>query len=266
MDAAKMNLRIFIFLSVASLCLAQNCKTAAAVAKAPADTNSIEIILQNLNEQTASLKSYQARIEYRFSQPLLESQALRTGAMYYLKSDDRSNLRINFQTLRQDEEKEQKYIEQYIFDGVWLTVIDHQIKQVKKYQLAEANEPADAFELAANNFPIIGFNSSQDLKKDFEISLLERKAAGLDNLTGLLLKVKPDSVYKDNYSSVEFYIDKKINLPAKIIAYSTEGDIYEIKLLEPKINQPIDEEIFKIKIPQGFGAAEIIPVEKTNRK
>jgi outer membrane lipoprotein-sorting protein len=254
----------FILLSVSGLCWAQNCSVAVVSEKMTADTNSVQAILRNLNQQTAALKSYQCRLEYRFSQPLLQSQAVRTGALYYLKSDSRSNLRINFQTLQQDEEKQQKYIEQYIFDGVWLTVIDYQIKEVKKYQLAEPNNPADVFELATNNFPVIGFSSTRDLEKDFDILPLPEQRTDSNDLIGLHLKVKPDSIYKNNYSSVDFWIDKKLNLPAKIIALSTEGDIYEIKLLQPKINQQIDKKSFELKIPQGFGKPEVIPLnEKT---
>jgi len=254
---------MFILLSVSSLCIAQNCSAADVSGKMTANTNSVQAILRNLNQQTASLKSYQCQLEYRFSQPLLQSQAVRTGALYYLKSDNRSNLRINFQTLQQDEEKQQKYIEQYIFDGVWLTVIDYQIKEVKKYQLAEPNNPADAFELATNNFPVIGFSSTQDLKKDFDILPLPEQRTDSNDLIGLHLKVKPDSIYKNNYSSVDFWIDKKLNLPAKIIALSTEGDIYEIKLLQPQLNQPISKKIFEIKIPKGFGQPKVMPLEKS---
>ena len=257
---------MFILLLVSSLCWAQNCSAADDPKKTAADANSVQIILRKLNQQTASLNSYQCRLEYSFIQPLLQSHAVRTGDLYYLKSDNRSNLRINFQTLQQDEEKQQKYIEQYIFDGVWLTVIDYQIKEVKKYQLAEPNNPADAFELATNNFPVIGFSANQDLNKDFDISLLLEQRTESDDLIGLHLKVKPDSAYKDNYSSVDFWIDKKLNLPAKIIALSTEGDIYKIKLLQPKVNQPMDKKIFELKIPKGFGQPEVVPLKGKGSK
>lgn len=103
----------FIFL-MATSCWAEGCTENASVSQAqpsnvnPPDVgrvNSVDVILQNLSHQTSTLKSYQCRIEYRFSQPLLGSQTVRAGALYYLKSDGRSNLRINFQTLKQDEEK-----------------------------------------------------------------------------------------------------------------------------------------------------------------
>lgn len=224
----------------------------------------VEVVLERLKKQTAELKSYQSQIEYRFSQPLLESETLKKGVLYYQRSEGKSALRINFQSLKQDEEEEQKYIEQYIFDGIWLTHIDYQIKEVKRYQKAEPNEPVDAFELVSENFPIIGFSKVEDLKKEFEIGLVEQQGVEAKNFIQLHLKVKADSVYKDDYTSIDFWVDKELYLPAKIIAVSTEEDIYEIKFLQPKVNKKIDEKVFEFKIPQGFNV-EIEPL-KTNKK
>ncbi len=130
-------------------------------------------------------------------------------------------------------------------------------------ELAEANKPVDAFELARNNFPIIGFSSNEDLRKDFEIELLKEQGA---DFIGLHLKVKPNSIYKDNYSFVDFWIDGKLNLPAKVIAVSTDGDIYEIRFVQPKVNERIDKKVFEVKIPEGFGRPEVIPLGKARRK
>ena len=64
-------------------------------------------ILKQLNKKTLDLKAYTAQVEYKFIQPLFESEALRKGILYYQKLDKRSKLRINFQTLKQDDEKQQ---------------------------------------------------------------------------------------------------------------------------------------------------------------
>jgi outer membrane lipoprotein-sorting protein len=218
------------------------------------DVNSVTAILDALSQKTSELRSYQCKVEYLFSQPVLDSKTLREGLLYYAKSGDKSKLRINFDTLKQDEESEQKYIEHYIFDGQWLTHIDYQIKQVQKRQLAEANEPIDAFELARRNFPIIGFSKTEDLQQQFEVS----RVGEPNELIHLHLRVKPDSQYKDDYKSVEIWIDAKLNLPATISAVSTEGDIYEIKFVSAKANEKIDEKVFEFTIPDGFGV-EITP-------
>ena len=229
-----------------------------------ADVNSLDSALKQLTRKTAELKSYQCRIEYLFSQPLFESQTLRTGRLYYQKCGGKSKLRINFQTLKQDDENQQKHIEHYIFDGVWLTRIDYQIRQVTKKQLAEPNQPVDAFELVSENFPIIGFNKIEDLKKQFEIELVEQKQGEPNDFIHLHLKVRPDSIYSSDYTSIDFWIDRKLYLPAKIVAVSTEEDIYQVGFLDAVVNEEIDKEVFEFKVPEGFGM-EIIPLKKKTK-
>lgn len=253
---------LIILLVTVVTCRAGGCtKSLADSQPKRADANSVETILEQLSEETSKLKSYQCRIEYLFSQPLFESETLRKGDLYYQKAGDKSKLRINFKTLKQDDERQQKYIEQYIFDGTWLTVIDYQIKEVKRYQQAEPNEPADAFCLASRNFPIIGFSKAEDLKEQFEIKLVEQVESKPADFIQLHLKPKPDSIYKDDYTSIDFWIDKKLGLPAKIVAVSTEDDIYQIKLLKPKVNKKLGKKVFDFKVPKGFGV-EITPLKK----
>ena len=256
-----------ILLGTVAICRTGGCAESLATFQPKrADANSLETALKRLNQKTAKLKSYEGQIEYRFSQPLLESETLRKGVLYYTKCNEKSKLRINFKTLKQDDEKEQKYVEQYIFDGIWLTHIDYQIKEVKRHQLAEPNEPQDAFDLVSENFPIIGFSKTEDLKKEFEIKLVEQQGKKAGEFVQLHLKVKPGSIYKDDYTSINFWIDKKSGLPVKIVANSTEEDIYEIKLVKPKVNKRIDKKVFDFKIPEGFGKPEIIPLKKTRKE
>ncbi len=258
----------FLLLAAANTCLAVGCAGSLAGSEAGrVDANSvpvaeIEVVLEQLKKQTTELKSYSSQIEYRFIQPLLESETLRKGILYYQRSDGKSALRINFQTLKQDDEEEQKYIEQYIFDGVWLTHIDYQIKEVKRYQKAEPDEPVDAFELVSENFPIIGFSKVEELKKEFEIGLVEQQGGEAEDFVHLHLKVKADSIYKDDYTSIDFWIAKELYLPAKIVAVTTEEDIYEIKFLESKVNEKIDDKVFELKVPEGFNV-ETEPLKKS---
>ncbi|HUT30862.1 MAG TPA: hypothetical protein VMX13_13805 [Sedimentisphaerales bacterium] len=217
----------------------------------------VEQILSELRQSTEQLESYQAQVEYLFVQPApFDSTRLMKGLLYYQKVGDKSNLRMDFQTLKQDDEKTQKHIEQFIFDGVWLTQIDHQLEHVNRYQQAEPNEPVNAFELARRNFPIVGFTKVEELKKEFEIELVVGQESESDEPIQLHLKVKPDSIYKDDYTAIDVWIDKKSHLPAKIVAVTTEGDMYEIRLLKPRVNKKIDRKVFDFKIPEGFSLDE----------
>jgi len=257
---------LLLFLLVPSACRGQTTDKAADLPSQPvnAEPNSPEKILKDLNRTLTTLESYCCQVKYLVSQPLFESKTLRTGNLYYKKAGENSNLRINFKTLKQDDEPEQKYPQEYIFDGVWLIHIDYKFKKTKHYQQAEPNAPADVFELAGRNFPLIGFSKNQDLKKDFSIKLIEQDKNNTASLAHLHLTVKSDSPYKDDYISADFWIDKKLNLPAKIIAVSTEKDIYEIEFLNPKINKEIDNKLFEVVVPKDFDKPEIIPLQKNN--
>jgi outer membrane lipoprotein-sorting protein len=246
---------IIILLSAAGCC-------SAAANAVTADCNTVGEILQKLEQKTTKLESYEGQIEYLFSQPLLDSKTLRKGVMYYQRADRKTFLRINFDTLKQDDEPEQKYIEQYLFDGTWLTHLNYQIRTVERRQLAEPNETMDAFELASRNFPIVGFADTKEIEKQFEIKTISPQTEGL---AGLRLTPKADSIYKKDYSSIEFWIDEKNYLPAKITAASTEKDIYEIRFNSPKVNKGIDKAVFEMKIPEGF-SEQIIPLKKEKQE
>jgi outer membrane lipoprotein-sorting protein len=245
--------------------------------------NPVDKVLEQLNKSTRELKSYQGQIEWKFIQPsLFDSQNLQKGTLYYTKDGNKSKLRVNFQTRKQDEEPEQKYIEQYIvldgaslaypgrrFEGTWLVCIDYQVPEVKYIQVAEVgdpNKPLDVFELASKYLPLVGFTKIEELKEQFEINLVEQKTPESKDFIQVHLKVRPNSIYKDDYTVIDFWIDRKLNLPAKVVAVTTEEDIYEIKLLQPKINKTIDNKIFDFKMPKNFGEPEIIPLkEKTEQ-
>jgi len=225
------------------------------------DANELDLVLKGLQQKAADLESYQARIDYLVRQPLLESQQRRKGALYYVKSDNRSNLRIDFQTLQQDDEKEQKYTEQFLFDGVWLWHVDHQTERVERRQLAEPNEPIDAFALASRHIPVVGFSKVDDLRQQFDVELIPEPQGSASVLQHLRLKVKPDSVYKDDYVTIDFWIDRKVGLPAKVVAVNTEEDIHEIRLLEPKVNAALDRKMFQIDIPRHF-SVDVVPLDR----
>ncbi len=226
-----------------------------------AEPNALDKVLKNLETKANELKSYQVNMDYIFKQPLLESQQRRTGVLYYAKFDKDSFLRIDFDTLQQDQEKQQTYKQQYIFDGVWLWEVDYQLKTATHRQLAEPNRPLDAFSLASKRLPVLGFSKVEDLRQQFEISLVTEPQADAAAPQHLHLKVKPDSVYKDDYVTIDFWIDRQIGLPMRVEAVTPEEDVYQIKLTDPKVNAPLERKLFQVDVPRSF-SVEVVPLAK----
>jgi hypothetical protein len=250
------------------------CPVQAADSNCPGQTklNPVDKVLEKLKRTTSELKSYETQVEYLVTQHLFDdSRTLRKGVLYYAKYGKKSRLKVDFRTIQQDDEKPKKYSEQFIFDGVWLIHINGRIKHVKKVQLAEPNEPVDGFELVKRSFPIIGFTKVEQLKKDFEITLLPQNQNEPALFTKLHMKVKADSIYKDDYRSIDFWVDNKTSLPARIVAVSSEAeiladeDVYEIRLLKSKVNLKIDEKMFDYVIPTGY-TSEVITLEDRRKQ
>jgi len=218
------------------------------------DPNKIDEILTRLQAQTSQLKSYQAEIHYLFIQDpeLLDSRALRKGRLFYKKDESGSKLRVSFNTLKQDDGADEKYIEHFIFDGVWLTKIDFQLEKVDFYQQAPEDQPIDVFEFISHRFPLLGFTKIPHLRQQFHITLIPPKEAKSNDFIGLRLSPKKDSIYKDNYTTISFWVDNESFLTVKIAATSTEGDTSDIQLLDIKVNKKIKNAVFKLETPEHF--------------
>ena len=246
---------IFILLTAsASFCCegqaAEDCKRAV---PCPVKTDSVvESILKKLNKKTANLNTYQAKIRLMHTQPLFETVTVRKGDLYYIKDANNAKLRINFETLKQDDSKEQKHCEDFILDGVWLGRIDYQNKTISFDQLAPETAPVEPFEMVSRYFPILGFSGTEDLKKQFGIEYIKPAKEADDWPIQLRLMPKADSRYKDSYTQIDFWIADKIDLPTKIIAQSNETDIFEISFSDIKINKKLKLNIFKVEKPQDF--------------
>jgi outer membrane lipoprotein-sorting protein len=232
---------------------------AVAVKQAEPDTKTLVGVLEKLQVKTAALKSMEAKIEYLFIRDpgFMNMRTVQTGMFYYQKQKKGSKIRINFDTKKIDDEKVQKDIVQIIFDGVWLTRIDYQLETVKYDQQAEEDKPVEVFEFISENFPMIGFTKTEELEKQFEITMLENKADDPNTPIHLRLKPKPGSKYVKDYSRVNFWIDKKTFLPSRLVSTTTgDGDIYDMKFKGMKANKRIDEKVFKVEVPAGFAKSK----------
>ena len=237
--------------------------------KAEQSDGEIEEILSKMNHATKQLKSCQAKLSYLFIQDpdLLDSKTLRNGVLYYQKKGNRSQLRIRFDDMKQEDFEPENRREEYLFDGVWLTRIDYKLKQIDLYQKAPKDKPIDVFELISNNFPLIGFSNIDQLRKDFDIRLPEKPDES-DKSIKLLLSVKKGSRYEKEYKKIDFRVASDTYMPEQIVAYSSQGDIHDIQFKEFKINNKLQKAVFTIETPSDFRKnterLEEKPTEKGN--
>ena len=100
------------------------------------------------------------------------------------------------------------------------------------------------------------------LEKQFRIEYVRPKKKASGRPKHLRLIPKADSRYKDDYTQIDFWIADKIDLPAKIVAQSSETDIFEISFSDIKINKKLKSSVFKVKKPQDFSENKTILEQK----
>jgi outer membrane lipoprotein-sorting protein len=256
-----------VLLATISLCCFVACTggTPTEAKKAP-EANAVDSILKRLEQASLGLKYYQAEIKHTFSQPLLDSETLRTGRLYYKQEAKSSKVRLDFETLKQDDAKEQAYREQVLFDGVWLMRIDYQLKRAEYRQLAEPNSPMKALDLASGYLPIAGLTKTEDLKKRYVITLVPQSSSKSSEPIHLRLQAKTDSGYKEAYSIIDLWLDTKLFLPTRIVYKSGQDETEEWEFYNQNIKKKLSDSIFQVEIPDGFSKNVIKLKQKATGK
>ncbi len=211
-------------------------------------------LLKAVAEKGEKLKSFSSNIMYSLTEDpdIFETTTVYTGTFRFLKTDKRQYAMIDFTTRQEDELPVEKYQQRYLFDGVWLTRIDYQLKQVNRDQLAPEDKPENVFQLISKDFPLIGFSGVDTLSGGYDTKLIE-SAAGDKSVCVLALtpKEKPDGEIK--YSDIQFSIDRSTLLPKSIRAVSAaDKSICVIELDGAAVDGKVDEKRFKLTIPEGF--------------
>jgi outer membrane lipoprotein-sorting protein len=217
------------------------------------NADTVKTTVEKLSIAVKNIKNLSAKIEYIHSQPLFETQTIRTGKIFYLKDVNSSAARINFLTLKQDEAKEQNYREDYIFDGITITKIDYQSKSATSEQVAEENK-IEPFELVENYFPIIGLAKPEELEQQFDI--IFQKKTNKQNPNVLVLTPKEGSKFFQTYRQIEIKIDCKSFLPFEFSATTCEDEQIIIRLTHIDTSAGIKNNVFEVVIPDDFVRTE----------
>ncbi len=239
------------------------CRPADAPGAEETDPNqplTLEAVLAHTQVATRHIESLECQLVYEFLQPFHESQTTRRGDVHYRRLATHSELRIHFDTKKEDDTPEVRYREDLFFDGVWRTHIDFQGRTVQKHQLAPEDKPIDALDLVGQSVPIFGFSGMESLQETYAIELLPPSEESRDDQVHLLLIPDVNALPEHEYRSVEVWLDRETWLPARVEAENLDEDIYRLQFPKLKLNQKIDAEAFVVTIPKGFGTPEVVPL------
>lgn len=238
----------------------------AAPTEAEAKQAAIMKILKDLEVAGVKHPTIQADVDYRIERRLTGETEQRSGYVKYQKRTGKTpdKFRMHFDTLRMDEGRKLKSVVDYAFDGMWLSIAKHRIKELKKYQVAAQGQRVEPLRLGKGPFPMPFGQNVEDIVKFFKVTQPARKARKSDPtnadylvFTTLTARKKELSVIK-----LEQWIDRTTHLPVMITAYDKNKNKTTVIFSNVKTDVKFDKSIFLIPRPRGWKIS-IEPLRKS---
>ncbi len=144
--------------------------------------------------------------------------------------------------------------EWFVFDGQWLIERQDKAKIIHKRQVLAAGEHLDVFKLGQGPFPMPIGQSRRDMLTHFSIT--RGAAAGKDDPAGcdhLVCAVRKGSDLAETYKTVEFFVDRALDLPVRIRAERAKDEtVVVVTLIDVKLNTGMAASEFEIPLPKDY--------------
>jgi len=190
--------------------------------------------LKMLQDRRNTLKDFQAGVIYDVYHKKTDDREGKRGTVDYLddpKAGPTFSVRFTIDTV--DGTPVKKHAQDLVFDGANVTRIDYAGKTYTRRTVVDPDaKPGDATSLNGGLPLPIGMNV-EDVVRNFEVTI--EPSPGLDQIV-LKLIPRADAAGKFDFKRLEMTVDKKLQLPVKIIRTERNGDLTTVEFTDPAIN------------------------------
>lgn len=193
----------------------------------PATPATVDELLAQLEQAGVDSPAIEADIEYHIDQLLTGDSEHRTGAVKYQTEteDDSAKFYVKFDTLALGDGPTNADTVEYAFNGRWLTIAKHRIKQMTRYEVAAEGERVEAFKLGKGPFPLPFGQTAETMNTFFDITTAPPTDDAPANTDYLLLIPKEDRAEELNFVRMEMWIDRTTHLPVKLISIDKSENV-----------------------------------------
>jgi len=225
---------------------------------------SVARILGDLEEAGRRYPSIAADIDYRVEQKSTGDSEHRTGRVKYQAETDKTVAKfyVRFETLRQGKGPTLKNKVEYAFDGRWLTVAQHPIKQMTRYELAGEGEKVDILKLGKSPFPLPFGQKAETMRKYFEITTRPRRDDEPENTDYLLLIPRKKQADKPSFTRLEMWIDRRRRLPVRLISRDKSKTVTTVTFDDIATDQRFTSKDFHLPRKLGWTYSEERPTSR----
>lgn len=211
-------------------------------------------ILKDLEAAGDKYHTIKADLDYQIVNPVLGDSEQRTGWVAYSKGDKKTptRFRVSFETLKLGAGAKTKEKVDYAFDGQWLTVAKHKIKNITLYQLAAEGEKVEALKIGKGPFPLPFGQSAAEMVKYFNPTTRPPVDSDPKNTIYLRLTTRPEHLRDLPTTRMEMWIDAKTNLPVKLKSRDKNRNTTTVSFKDIQTNKAVDEDVFRVQRPIGY--------------
>jgi hypothetical protein len=223
---------------------------------APAEAVSEEVmnILRELEAAGDKYRTIRSDLDYEVVNLTLGDSEKRTGWVAYSKGDDKTptRFRVTFEKCRLGAGAEFQDQVDYAFDGQWLTVAKHKIKNITLYQLAAEGQKVEPLRIGKGPFPLPFGQKAADMVKYFIPTTRAPVESDPNGTIYLRLVTRPQYVEELPATRMEMWIDAKTYLPVRLKSRDKNKAVTTVTFKDIRTNKAVDENFFRIPHPIGY--------------
>lgn len=212
----------------------------------PAADARVETILTALQNRSDGLKDIRCDVRFVEKDEVNLTTRLKEGKILFLMGEPNPRFLIHFaKTVADGIVGKQEWL---LFDGQWLSHGLERLEQITKQELVRPGEKLDLFDLEKAPFPLPFGQKKDKMLQHFEIRMVEPTADDPPESDHLVCTPKPGSRLQRRYQKLELFVDRKINLPRRIVVVKNKDEVNTADfgdLSEKSINAGVSEKDFE---------------------
>lgn len=248
---------VFVLLTVTSPVVALAAHPRAAVSSAPASQPSatapapqvdprVEEILDRLHDAGRRVNDLTAALTFRSYNPILDETIVKTGRLAFRRMEPHSRFLVHFDRLVQNGRITDSD-EWHLFDGRWYVEAREQTRTMIRREVVRPGEQMDPFRLGQGPFPLPIGQPKADILRHFTVQYVPPAPTDPPETDHLRCIPREDSPLYDDYRQLDFFIDRRTDLPVRVVADQRRDDNrVTVDLADLQLNQGLPPSHFEI--------------------
>ncbi len=211
----------------------------------------VDAILERLERRGQEVADLSARLTWQLYDQIVEEKYINRGQMLYKRQEPNARFLIRFdeQIMGRRSRPQKKW---FIFDGRWYIEASELAGEIHEYEIAPPGKTVDPFRLGQGPFPLPFGQKKADILRYFRVRLVAPAPGDPDKSDHLLLLPISGTDMADDYRKLDFYVDRKLELPIRFRLFHTDDKITTVDFADLAINTGLIPSRFEVRFPKDW--------------